>query len=70
MSTSIENLINAQQRAMAGRPKVGGFPLPGSDTIGGWNHPKHLGTSLMPESIPHQPRARRFSRNTLTHRPG
>jgi uncharacterized protein YbcV (DUF1398 family) len=26
MSKSIENLKSAQQRAMAGRPKVGGFP--------------------------------------------
>lgn len=26
MSTAIENLQAAQQRAMAGRPKVGGFP--------------------------------------------
>ena len=26
MSTAIENLRAAQQRAMAGRPKVGGFP--------------------------------------------
>jgi uncharacterized protein YbcV (DUF1398 family) len=26
MSTAIENLKSAQQRAMAGRPKVGGFP--------------------------------------------
>lgn len=26
MSNSIENLESAQQRAMAGRPKVGGFP--------------------------------------------
>jgi uncharacterized protein YbcV (DUF1398 family) len=26
MSKSIENLQSAQQRAMAGRPKVGGFP--------------------------------------------
>jgi len=26
MSKSIENLESAQQRAMAGRPKVGGFP--------------------------------------------
>lgn len=27
MSTAIENLQAAQQRAMAGRPKVGGFPF-------------------------------------------
>ena len=26
MSTAIENLKSAQQRAMAGRPKIGGFP--------------------------------------------
>lgn len=26
MSTAIENLESAQQRAMAGRPKIGGFP--------------------------------------------
>ena len=26
MSTATENLTSAQQRAMAGRPKVGGFP--------------------------------------------
>jgi uncharacterized protein YbcV (DUF1398 family) len=26
MSEAIENLQRAQQRAMAGRPKVGGFP--------------------------------------------
>jgi uncharacterized protein YbcV (DUF1398 family) len=26
MSTALENLKSAQQRAMAGRPKVGGFP--------------------------------------------
>ena len=26
MSNAIENLTSAQQRAMAGRPKVGGFP--------------------------------------------
>lgn len=26
MSTAIENLMSAQQRAMAGRPKIGGFP--------------------------------------------
>lgn len=26
MSKAIENLISAQQRAMAGRPRVGGFP--------------------------------------------
>jgi uncharacterized protein YbcV (DUF1398 family) len=28
MSDAIENLISAQQRAMAGRPRVGGFPYP------------------------------------------
>jgi uncharacterized protein YbcV (DUF1398 family) len=26
MSTAIDNLLDAQKRAMAGRPKVGGFP--------------------------------------------
>ena len=26
MSKAVENLQSAQQRAMAGRPKVGGFP--------------------------------------------
>lgn len=54
MSEAIENLQAAQKRAMAIRPKAGGFPLPGRDATARGSHKKCLVTPGVPEPVPDQ----------------
>ena len=51
MSKAIENLQAAQQRAMASRPKVGGFPYLAETLRRAGRDPQHLVPARMPESL-------------------
>lgn len=51
MSKAIQNLRAAQQRAMAIRPKVGGFPLSGSGAAQGRHYAEHPLLAGLSESL-------------------
>ena len=61
MSKAIENLQAAQQRAMAIRPKVGGFPYL-AEALRQAGVTRNLSFTRLPEFISHQGRAGRDAR--------
>jgi hypothetical protein len=51
MSRATENLQSARQRAMAGRPKVGGFPYLAETLRRGGGHPQLLVFAFLSEPL-------------------